>query len=327
MAHDHSHAAAGTGNERALWMSLGLTGAFMIAEVITGVLSNSLALISDAAHMFTDTAALAIALVAIRVGRRPADKKRTFGYYRFEILAAAFNAILLFAVALYILFEAYQRFSIPPAIDSTLMLVVASVGLVINLISMRLLSGGKDESLNIKGAYLEVWSDMLGSAGVIVGAIVIKMTGWTWVDSAVAVGIGLWIVPRTWQLLRVSLNILLEGVPEGVGMQEIDDAVRAVPGVVSAHDLHVWAITSNKLSLTVHVVTDVANEKVFDLLTAIRKMLAQRFDVAHTTVQIERTPCEQADGAHTFAVGADKAREPEKLDDAKRDTSHVGHRH
>ena len=327
MAHDHSHAAAGTGNERALWMSLGLTGAFMIAEVITGVLSNSLALISDAAHMFTDTAALAIALVAIRVGRRPADKKRTFGYYRFEILAAAFNAILLFAVALYILFEAYQRFSIPPAIDSTLMLVVASVGLVINLISMRLLSGGKDESLNIKGAYLEVWSDMLGSAGVIVGAIVIKMTGWTWVDSAVAVGIGLWIVPRTWQLLRVSLNILLEGVPEGVGMQEIDDAVRAVPGVVSAHDLHVWAITSNKLSLTVHVVTDVANEKVFDLLTAIRKMLAQRFDVAHTTVQIERTPCEQADGAHTFAVGADKAREPEKLDGAKRDTSHVGHRH
>ena len=326
MAHDHSHIAVSKNNERALWLSLCLTGTFMIAEVITGVLSNSLALISDAAHMFTDTAALAIALVAIRVGRRPADKKRTFGYYRFEILAAAFNAILLFAVALYILLEAYQRFSIPPAIDSTLMLVVASVGLVINLISMRLLSGGKDESLNIKGAYLEVWSDMLGSAGVIVGAIVIKMTGWTWVDSAIAVGIGLWIVPRTWQLLRVSLNILLEGVPEGVGMQEIDEAVRAVPGVVSAHDLHVWAITSNKLSLTVHVVTDVANEKVFDLLIAIRKMLAQRFDVAHTTVQIERSPCEQADGAHTFAVGTDKAHETEKLDGAK-DMTHAGHRH
>ena len=154
MAHDHSHIAVSKNNERALGLSLCLTGTFMIAEVIAGVLSNSLALISDAAHMFTDTAALAIALVAIRVGRRPADKKRTFGYYRFEILAAAFNAILLFLVALYILFEAYQRFNNPPAIDSTVMLVVASVGLVINLISMRLLSCGKDESLNIKGAYL-----------------------------------------------------------------------------------------------------------------------------------------------------------------------------
>ena len=324
MGHDHSHAAAGRNNERALWLSLCLTGTFMIAEVIAGILSNSLALISDAAHMFTDTAALAIALVAIRVGRRPADKKRTFGYYRFEILAAAFNAILLFLVALYIVYEAYQRFSNPPAIDSTLMLVVASVGLVINLISMRLLSGGKDENLNIKGAYLEVWSDMLGSAGVIVGALLIMLTGWTWVDSAVAVGIGLWIVPRTWQLLRVSLNILLEGVPEGVGMLEIDEAVRAVAGVVSAHDLHVWAITSNKLSLTVHVVTDVADEEVFNLLTAIRKMLAQRFDLAHTTVQIERKPCEQADGAHTFAVGADESHKPAG---AEGDTSQSGHGH
>ncbi len=302
MANSHSHATAGKDNERALWISLCLTCTFMIAEVVTGVLSNSLALVSDAAHMFTDTAALAIALVAIRVGKRPADKKRTFGYYRFEILAAAFNAILLFLVALYILYEAYQRFNNPPAIESTAMLIVASLGLVVNLISMRLLSGGKDESLNIKGAYLEVWSDMLGSAGVIAGAIIIKMTGWAWVDSAVAVAIGLWVVPRTWQLLRVSLNILLEGVPEGVGMQEIGAAVREIPGVTSVHDLHVWAITSNKLSLTVHVVTAVPDEQVFDLLATIRKMLAERFDVSHTTVQIERTPCEQADGAHTFQV-------------------------
>ena len=304
MAHDHSHASTGDGNERALWMSLGLTGAFMIAEVVVGILSNSLALISDAAHMFTDTVALAIALVAIRVGKRPADKKRTFGYYRFEILAAAFNAILLFGVALYILFEAWQRFSNPPAIESTAMLIVASLGLVINLISMRLLAGGKDQSLNIKGAYLEVWSDMLGSAGVIVGAIVIKMTGWTWVDSLVAVGIGLWVLPRTWQLLRVSLNILLEGVPEGVGMQEIEAAVRKVPGVASVHDLHVWALTSNKLSLTVHVVTAAPAEQIFDLLATIRALLAEKFDVSHTTVQIERTPCEQADGKHAFAPAA-----------------------
>lgn len=318
MAHDHSHATGGEGNERALWLALSLTGAFMIAEVVAGIVSNSLALISDAAHMFTDTAALAIALVAIRVGKRPSDKKRTFGYYRFEILAAAFNAILLFMVALYILFEAYQRFSNPPAIESTAMLVVASLGLVINLISMRLLSGGKDESLNIKGAYLEVWSDMLGSGGVIVGAIIIKMTGWAWVDSAVAVAIGLWVVPRTWQLLRVSLNILLEGVPEGVDMREIDTALRTVPGVASVHDLHVWAVTSNKVSLTVHVVTDVRDEQAFELLVTIRKMLAERFDVSHTTVQIERTPCEQADGAHTFNL---EAHGP------KTNATHVGHRH
>ena len=304
MANEHSHANTGEGNERALWMSLGLTGAFMIAEVVTGILSNSLALISDAAHMFTDTAALAISLVAIRVGKRPADKKRTFGYYRFEILAAAFNAILLFGVALYILFEAWQRFSNPPAIESTAMLIVATLGLVINLISMRLLAGGKDQSLNIKGAYLEVWSDMLGSAGVIVGAIVIKMTGWTWVDSLVAVGIGLWVLPRTWQLLRVSLNILLEGVPEGVGMQEIEAAVRNVAGVASVHDLHVWALTSNKLSLTAHVVTTLPAEQIFDLLATIRALLAEKFDVSHTTVQIERTPCEQADGKHAFAPAA-----------------------
>lgn len=290
----------------------------MIAEAVAGVLSNSLALISDAAHMFTDTAALAIALVAIRVGKRPSDKKRTFGYYRFEILAAAFNAILLFAVALYIVFEAYQRFSNPPTIESTAMLIVASLGLVVNLVSMRLLSAGKNQSLNIKGAYLEVWSDMLGSGGVIVGAIIIKMTGWAWVDSAVAVAIGLWVVPRTWQLLRVSLNILLEGVPEGVGMLEIDAALRAVPGVASVHDLHVWAITSNKLSLTVHVVTDVPDGQVFDLLVMIRKMLAESFDVSHTTVQLERTPCEQADGAHTFQVAAHG---PES------DPSHAGHGH
>jgi cobalt-zinc-cadmium efflux system protein len=304
MAHDHSPAKVDSGSERALWLSLCLTGAFMIAEVVAGVLSNSLALISDAAHMFTDTAAL--------------DKKRTFGYYRFEILAAAFTAILLFLVALYSLYEAYQRFSNPPAIESTAMLIVASLGLVINLVSMRLLSAGKDQSLNIRGAYLEVWSDMLGSGGVIVGAILIKLTGWAWVDSAVAVAIGLWVVPRTWQLLRVSLNILLEGVPEGVGMQEIDGALRAVPGVNSVHDLHVWAITSNKLSLTVHVVTDLPDGQVFDLLVMIRKMLAERFDVSHTTVQIERTPCEQADGAHTFQIAS-----PE----AKDETYHAGHRH
>jgi len=218
MSASHAHGIPSTDNERALRIALALTGSFLIAEVIGGVLTGSLALISDAAHMLTDTAALAIALAAIRIARRPADRRRTYGYHRFEILAAAFNALLLFAVALYILVEAYRRFTSPPEIHSVGMLVVASIGLIVNLISIRLLSGGQSDSLNVKGAYLEVWSDLLGSIGVIVGAVVIQLTGWSWVDPLVAVAIGLWVLPRTWILLKDSLNFLLEGVPEGIDL-------------------------------------------------------------------------------------------------------------
>lgn len=302
MAHDHSHGVVENGNERPLWWALGLTTAFMIAEVIAGVMSNSLALISDAAHMFTDTAALAIALAAIRIAKRLADKQRTFGYYRFEILAAAFNAILLFLVAIYILYEAWKRFQSPPEVHSTAMLVVAILGLLINVISMRLLMSRKDDSLNVKGAYLEVWSDMLGSAGVIVGALLIKVTGWAWVDSAVAVGIGLWVLPRTWTLLRESLNILVEGVPEGVELEKIEEALAKVDGVESVHDLHVWAISSGKLSLTAHVVSKLPRDRLDDLLTTIRTLIRKDFNIWHTTIQIEATPCEQADSHHSFKM-------------------------
>ena len=192
------HAIPVNQNERSLWWALGLTGSFLLVEVVAGVLLDSLALLADAAHMFTDVAALAVALAAVRIARRPADAKRTYGYHRFEILAAAFNALLLFGVAIYILYEAYQRFRNPVEVASTGMMLVAAIGFVVNLISMRLLAGGKDSSLNMKGAYLEVWSDMLGSIGVIVAALVIKFSGWTWVDALVAVGIGLWVLPRTW---------------------------------------------------------------------------------------------------------------------------------
>ena len=193
MSLGHSHATSETRNEKPLWIALILTSLFLIAEVVGGLMTNSLALISDAAHMFTDAAALAVSLAAIRVGRRPADSLRTFGYYRFEILAAAFNAILLFMVALYILYEAYERLKNPPEIQSGAMLIVAVLGLTINLVSMRLLASGSNASLNIKGAYLEVWSDMLGSIGVIFGALVIRWTGWAWIDSIIAVAIGLWV--------------------------------------------------------------------------------------------------------------------------------------
>ena len=300
MGHDHSHAHAAHGNERALWWSLLLTTTFLIVEVVGGILTGSLALISDAAHMFTDTAALAIALAAIRVGKRPADAKRTFGYYRFEILAAALNAILLFIVALYIIWEAYQRWKNPTEIESLGMLVIATIGLGVNLISMRLLSSGKDSSLNVKGAYLEVWSDMLGSIGVIAGALIIYFTRWSWVDSLIAVAIGLWVLPRTWKLLKESLNILLEGVPQGLKLAEIETAILEVPGVSAIHDLHVWAITSGKVSLTAHVVVDRPEGEVSSLLDGLRRMLVERFEIHHSTMQLETTPCSQSDGVHTF---------------------------
>ena len=304
MSSGHNHTPPASGNERPLWMALGLTTCFMIVEVIGGLLTGSLALISDAAHMFADTAALAIALAAIRVAKRPADARRTYGYHRFEILAAAFNALLLFGVAMYILFEAYGRLRNPPQIQTGAMLLIAILGLAVNLTSMRLLSGGKDSSLNVKGAYLEVWSDMLASLGVIGGALLIRYTGWAWVDPVIAVAIGLWVLPRTWTLLKESLNILLEGVPKGVDLNEVTEAMTAVPGVASIHDLHVWSLTSGKTSLTAHVVYT-PGIRAEDLLEPLKEVLAERFSVFHTTLQLEAQPCRHtADGCNYVGHGA-----------------------
>jgi cobalt-zinc-cadmium efflux system protein len=298
--HDHGASRA---NERSLWIALGLTGTFMLAEVVGGLLTQSLALISDAAHMFTDAAALAIAIGAIRVGKRAADAKRTFGYYRFEILAAAFNAAILFLVAAYILYEAYQRLRHPPEIHALGMLVIAGIGLAVNLVGMRVLRGGAETSLNMKGAYLEVWSDMLGSLGVILAAIVIHFTGWSWVDALVAAAIGLWVLPRTWQLLKESIHILLEGVPFGVELDKIEQGLLAVPGVREIHDLHVWALSSGKNSLTVHLVLQDGSEEQ-SVLRHATAMLGERFSIHHCTVQIEKAACDLK-GAHDAHFDAD----------------------
>jgi cobalt-zinc-cadmium efflux system protein len=292
--HHHTHAITRGSNERRLWVTLALTAGFMVTEVIGGLLTHSLALISDAAHMFTDAAALAVSLAALRVAKRAADRKRTFGYYRFEILAAAFNASALFLVAGYILYEAYRRFLAPPEIQSLGMLVVASVGLVINLIGMWLLRAGSETSLNVKGAYLEVWSDMLGSVGVIIAAIVIHLTDWGWVDPLVAVLIGLWVLPRTWTLLKESLNVLLEGVPQGLELDAIERELLAIPGVAAVHDLHVWALSSGKNSLTTHLVMESPSFAERDVLRAASEMLGLRFGITHTTVQVESEQCAQA---------------------------------
>ena len=282
VGHDHTAGA----NSRSLTIALALTGTFLVAELIGAWLFNSLALLSDAAHMFTDAAALAIALAAIRIGQRPADNKRTYGYRRFEILAAAFNALLLFAVAAFVLYEGIQRFVEPQTVQSLGMLAVAAAGLVINLISMRVLAGGKDESLNVKGAYLEVWADMLGSLGVIGAAILIYVTNWSWVDPVVAIAIGVWVLPRTWVLLRDTTNILLQGVPRGVDLGAVRASIAEAEGVAEVHDLHLWSIAGSDLSLTAHVVLKPGSE-ADPVRLAVSETLHEQFDISHATLQME----------------------------------------
>ncbi|MFW2853793.1 cation diffusion facilitator family transporter [Sphingomonas sp. TX0543] len=289
--HSHDHTAGA--NAKMLTWALCLTATYLVAEVIGGFVFNSLALLSDAAHMLTDVAALVIALMAIKLGRKSADDKRTFGYRRFEILAAAFNAVLLFCIAVYVFVEAIKRFNAPQEVQSWGMMIVAAIGLVVNLISMRLLTAGKDASFNVKGAYLEVWADMIGSVGVILGALAIKFTGFTWIDPIVAVGIGLWVLPRTWILLRDTTNVLLEGVPAGLTLGDIRSEIAGLPDVAGLHDLHVWSTSNDEISCTVHVVLR-AGADGDSTRTAVQAMLRDKHRIKHSTVQTERSeaPCD-----------------------------------
>lgn len=291
MGHDHNHAS---GNIRSLTIALMLTGLFLIAEVVGGLLTGSLALLSDAAHMMTDVMALVIAIMAIKIGNRPADDLRTYGYRRVEILAAVVNAVVLFLVAIYILYEAYERFITPPTVKSTGMMVIAAIGLVVNLICMRVLATGSEKSLNMKGAYLEVFADMLGSIGVILAGAIIYFTGWQQVDPILAVFIGFWVVPRTWHLLSESVNILLEGVPHGIELQKILSELSALEGIIEIHDLHVWAITSGHNSLTAHLLVKSYPED--DRLLQQARVVAKRYGINHTNFQIEVGACHNTDG-------------------------------
>ncbi|MBB3824154.1 cation diffusion facilitator family transporter [Xanthomonas arboricola] len=290
MGHDHNHAPTEIRHEAPLWWALGLTATFLVAEVIGAFVSNSLALLSDAAHMATDTLGLMIALLAVRLSRRPADARRTYGYVRLEALGALVNGALLFGVGGYILWEAAQRFRAPQDISSNGMLLIAGLGLVINLTAMKLLHAGSGESLNVKGAYLEVWSDMLGSVAVIIGALLIRWTGWHWIDPVLAVLIGLWVLPRTWVLLREAINVLLEGVPKGIDLAQVRDALTSYPGVDDVHDLHVWALASSTPALTAHVVVGESTDRD-RLRDALGTLLHDRFDIAHVTLQVESGDC------------------------------------
>ena len=293
MGHGHSHgggipagSSAAARNKGRLAWALGLTLSYMFAEVVGGLLTGSLALLADAAHMVTDAGGLALSLLAIHFAGKPPTPGKSFGYMRFEILAALANAVVLLGVTVYIFYEAYRRFVEPNEVLGWPMMLVALVGLGVNLASMKLLSGGSSESLNVKGAYFEVFSDMLGSLGVIVAALVVMATGWRWVDPLVGAGIGLFIVPRTWRLLNEALHILLEGTPPGVDLAKLKTEIEAMPGVRRAYDLHAWTLTSGFDAMSGHVVVDdvAAGPGV---IRAVRRLLKARHGIEHVTVQVE----------------------------------------
>lgn len=285
--------AAGRHKSR-LYIALALTTTFMTVEVVGGLWTGSLALLADAAHMLTDAGGLALALIAIRFAERPRTPKNTFGYVRMEVLSALTNAVVLLLLTVYILYEAYQRFLSPPEIIGGPMLAVAVAGLIVNLISMRLLASGSQESLNVKGAYFEVLADMLGSFGVIVAAVVVLLTGWQLVDPIIGAGIGLFIVPRTWVLLKQAIHILMEGTPPEIDMVLLEKKLLEIPGVIAVHDLHVWTITSGVDAMSGHlVVTDLGVGRA--ILAAARDTMKAGFGLTHVTIQIEDDSLQQAE--------------------------------
>ncbi|NYJ06798.1 cation diffusion facilitator family transporter [Petropleomorpha daqingensis] len=292
MGHDHAAhgATAGGAHRRRLTVVLGLTLVVLVAEVVGAVLSGSLALLADAGHMATDAAGIALALGAVTLAQRPARGRRTFGWQRVEILAAVANGLLLLGVAGYVLVEAVLRIGEPAEISSELMLVVAGAGLVVNLVSLALLHRGRSDSLNVRGAYLEVLGDAFGSLAVIVAGVVILTTGWSFADTLASLAIGFLVVPRAWHLLREALDVLLEAAPRGVDLDDVRAHILAVDGVLGVHDLHAWTITSGLPVLSAHVVvSDAALQAGHggQVLDALCSCLGSHFDVEHCTFQLE----------------------------------------
>ena len=273
-------------DRRSLVLVLALTIGVLALELIGGIAANSLALIADAGHVFTDVAGLALALGAIWVAGRPASDTRTFGWYRAEILAAAVNAVLLFGVAAFVLYEAWRRLSDPPEIANSLMLTVALVGGAVNLVSLWLLRAPQGRSLNMRGAYLEVLGDLLGSVAVVVAAVVIAATGFTAADAIASVVIGLMILPRTWNLFRDAVDILLEATPKGMDLVELRDHLLRAEGVADIHDLHAWTITSGLPVISAHVVLR-PDAVPADVLDELCGCLSGDFDVERSTLQLE----------------------------------------
>ncbi len=289
-AHGHSHAAAG--GRKGLLIALTITLFMMIAEIIGGLLSNSLALLSDAGHMFTDTLALALSFLAMKFADMPATDRKTFGFYRLEILAAFLNGITLVIISLYIMFEAYQRILNPPPVQGTLMLAVAVIGLIANIFGALFLVKHHETSLNIRGAFLHIIGDAISSVGVIIGGIVIYYSGWYLIDPILSILIAIGIMIGSYGLVTESVNILLESAPAHINVAAIAADIQELDGVKEAYHIHVWTITSGVYALSAHVVVDdmpVSGSR--ELLDAIRQRLAERYKILHSTIQFECERC------------------------------------
>jgi cobalt-zinc-cadmium efflux system protein len=292
--HDDGHSLAHKANEknlRRVMVALVLTGAFMVVEVVGGIISGSLALLADAGHMLTDTMALALAAMAFHVSKRPPDGNLTFGYQRFQILAAFVNGLSLLAIVGWILFEAINRFISPSEILGETMLVVAAAGLLVNLISFAVLHSGDQENLNIRGAALHVAGDLLGSVAAIVAALVIIYTGWTLIDPILSVAVAALILKSAWSLVKRSAHILLEGAPEWLDVQMMQDRIVAgVPGVCEIHHVHIWGLTPQELMLTMHMsVTDNAGQS--EVIRDAKRFLKDEYGIGHATIEVDVDGC------------------------------------
>lgn len=291
LGHDHGHAhgvTAGAANSRRLAVVLGMMLVVAVVQVVGAAFSDSLALLADAGHTVTDSFGVALALVAVWIAARPATSRRTFGYQRAEILAAAVNALVLFVLCGFIVVEAVERLRTPADVSGPGMIAVAAFGLVMNIGALFVLRSGARASLNVKGAYLEVMGDALASAGVIAGGVVVWLTGWDRVDTLVSLGVAAIIVPRAWALLREAVHVLLEATPQGMDLSEVRDHLLGHPAVLDVHDLHAWTITSGVPVMSAHVV--VAEEHLRDggrMLDELHACLTGHFDVEHSTLQLE----------------------------------------
>lgn len=283
--HDHRHGKR-SANQKRLAITLVLAAGYMVAEVVGGLLTNSLALLADAGHMLSDVAALALSVFAIWIAERPPTPHRTYGYYRAEILAALANGSTLIAISIFIFVEAYHRLWQPPEVQGAVMLIVAVGGLAVNLIGLWLLHGGQEESLNMRGAWLHVLTDALGSVGAIAAACLIWALGWEWADPVASVLIGLLVIYSSWRLVAEAASVLLESAPKGIDVDDVRRTLKEAPGVLSVHDLHVWSITSGMDCLSAHVVAADGHSHAA-LLRNLRDALHARFGIDHLTIQIE----------------------------------------
>lgn len=287
--HDHGQQAvrAGERHRGRLWAAFGLLALFMLVEAVAAALTGSLALLSDAGHMFTDVLGIGMALAAITAASKASRTgQRTFGLYRMEVLAALANAVLLFGVASYVVVEAVRRISQPPEVLAGPMLAVAVAGLLANVVAFLLLRSGSQESLNVRGAYLEVLGDLFTSVGVIIAAVVITLTGWWYADPLIAVAVGLFILPRTYHLGRAALRVLVQAAPPHLDISAVRAALRAVDGVADVHDLHVWTLTSGMEVASAHLALE-RDADFAAVLATSRRLLHDRFAVEHATLQAE----------------------------------------